>query len=433
MGVAVANVEIALFRTRNFVFFAAVIAMNYTLMRPSPVDLLFILSFLMSLAVKQPVTRKFVALTLILAAWALSFFLASVPHLGERNVGFELLAKSFVLIIAVIGCFVAMSWHRRHFETFMRVYVVSCVIGSVLGAIGFVLRSPLLTWDDRAKGLIDDPNMYGSFLVPAVIFCIYLWERRAANRLMLAAAMPVVVLGILLSFSRIAIVAVMVCAALYVLFLNRTRLQRMVPVILGVVLLAVVLFAAASLLSSEFTDKFFERLTFAKSYDLGREGRYGRYLLVLPMILDNPMGVGVLQLEKIFPEPIHNIWLSSFVNYGWGGGFTWLILFFASIVVAIQNYRRTRDPVAVALLFGLLGIVMCASLHEGEHWRHMWLLYGVLWGFNPDNFRASAPPAAEVPAPPEKVNQTRFVRMGRHRRLAPVYGPVALPRAGSRV
>jgi hypothetical protein len=152
--------------------------------------------------------------------------------------------------------------------------------------------------------------------------------------------------------------------------------------ICSLVAIGMVVFAVASLASPEFSEKLMDRLTVAKSYDLGEEGRYGRYLLVLPMILQNPIGVGVLQLEKVFPEPIHNIWLSSFVNYGWLAGFAWIALVISSVVVAIRNYRQTRSDLPVVLLLALVGIVMCATLHEGEHWRHLWLSFGLVWGLN---------------------------------------------------
>ena len=398
MRIAVDSAESALFRARNAIFFTAVIAMNYTLSRPSPVDLIFILAFLVTLFVKQEVTPKFVTLVLLLTSWAVAYFFASVPYLGEKNVAFELLAKSFAISLALIGAAVTMSFDERNFLTYMRVYIVSCVIASILGTVGFALRIGLLTWDDRAKGLIDDPNMYGSFLIPAALFCVHLMHRPGARRLWLAAALAIITVGILLSFSRIAPVAFTRLTGLYIVFLHRLHLGRLVPVLLGLVGFGLLLFAIAYFSSAEFSEKFLQRLTFAESYDLGREGRYGRYLLVLPMILDHPMGYGVLQLEKIFPEPIHNIWLSSFVNYGWLGGFTWIVLFFSSIGVCIQNYRKTRNPIPLVLMLSLIGIVMCASLHEGEHWRHMWLAYGLVWGFNAAKFMPE-PPRRAAPVP----------------------------------
>jgi hypothetical protein len=400
MSTAVQSADPALFRARNFVFLLAILAMNYTLSRPSPVDFIFVTTLLLSLFVRQEVILKFVLLSLLLTAWAVGFVSASLPHLGELNVPFELLAKTFSISIAVIGAFVAMSWRARHFHAFMKVYIVSALIASTLGIVGFAFDIELLTWDDRAKGLIDDPNMYGSFLIPAVLFCVYRLNQKVGSRAFVIAALPVLGLGILLSFSRIATVAALVCMVGYLVFLSRLRLTKLLPMLFGVVIFGLLVFALAYLASEDFARKFFERLTLAESYDLGREGRYARYLLVLPMILENPMGLGVLQLEKVFPEPIHNIFLSSFVNYGWLGGFTWLALFSSSMVVSVQDYRRTRNPLVVLLMFSFLSLVMSASFHEGEHWRHLWLFLGLLWGFNARNFplpqtatRSVRPPA----------------------------------------
>jgi hypothetical protein len=258
------------------------------------------------------------------------------------------------------------------------------VIAAVLGIVGFAIQTELLTWDQRAKGLFDDPNMYGVFLVPAILFCIYMIYYRIGRRWLISFALLVLAIGELLSFSRAAQVACLICLIGYLIFLNRLCIERLLPVILAVIGGALVLFAIIYFVSEDFAEKFLQRFTVAEPYDLGKEGRYGRYLLVLPMILDHPTGLGLLQLDKIFPEPIHNIWLSSFVNYGWNGGITWITLFVSSIVVSVQNYRRTRNPLAILLMFSLLAFILCATLHQAEHWRHMWLFFGLLWGFNAD-------------------------------------------------
>lgn len=390
MTVSVDNLNFVVFSTRNLVFLIAVLAMNYTLMRPSPVDLLFIGSFLISLFHlllfrNRMVTRRSIHLILIVGAWAVSYIVASLPHFREEFVAFELLAKTFAISIAIIASIVTISWSHRNLETFMKVYVASCVIASILGTVGFLIQHPLLTWDGRAKGLIDDPNMYGSFLIPGLIFTSYLIPRVRSAKLLLVGAMGIILLGLLLSFSRIAIVAALFCLFVYIFYQNRRNPRRLIYFVTGLLISGVALFTFASLTSPEFTEKLLDRLTFAKAYDLGEDGRYGRYLQVLPMIVQDPIGLGVIQLEKIFPEPIHNIWLSSFVNYGWGGGVAWITLAVGTVVVSLRNYRKTHDEVVLVLLWSLIGIVMCASLHEGEHWRQMWLLFGVIWGINVSN------------------------------------------------
>ncbi|SFZ82237.1 O-antigen ligase like membrane protein [Devosia enhydra] len=403
-GISLGALRFTLFSLRNLIFFTAVLAMNYTLMRPSPVDLLYITSFIFTFLYmvsmqKLAVTPRTLIFSMILAAWAISFLVASLPHLSQAFVTFELLAKTFAISIGFIAAFVSMTWTRRHFETFMAVYIASCVIAAILGTIGFLTQLELLTWDGRAKGLIDDPNMYGSFLIPAIVFCSYFLSRGQGSKIVLGGAIAVVMLGILLSFSRIGVVAAVFCLLTYIVFHNRRHPGRLVLIVAGLAVTGVIIFIFASLTSAEFMDKLLDRLTFAKSYDLGEEGRYRRYLLVLPMILQDPIGLGVLQLEKIFPEPIHNIWLSSFVNYGWGGGFSYITLAVGSVVVSILNYRRTRSELAIALLLSLAGIIFCSSLHEGEHWRHSWLFYGLVWGFNASLMMPAAKPAAAPKAP----------------------------------
>ena len=401
---SIKNLQYVVFSTRNLVFLIAILAMNFTLMRPSPVDLLFIGSFLITmfhlmLFRTKLVSRRSIFLILLVGAWAVSYFVASAPHIGEDFVAFELLAKTFAISIAVTASVVSMSWGLRHLETFMKVYIVSCVIASILGTIGFLIQHPLLTWDGRAKGLIDDPNMYGSFLIPALLFSAYLMARVRAGKWLLLGAMGIVLLGILLSFSRIAIVAALFCLFAYISYQNRRKPRRMVLIVGGLLFTGIALFVFASLTSADFTEKLLDRLTFAKAYDLGEDGRYGRYLQVLPMIIQDPIGLGVLQLEKFFPEPIHNIWLSSFVNYGWGGGIAWLTLAIGSVVVSVRNYRQTQNQAVLVLLWSLIGIVMCASLHEGEHWRHMWLLFGVIWGVNISNPGFAPSPARRMVLP----------------------------------
>jgi hypothetical protein len=53
--------------------------------------------------------------------------------------------------------------------------------------------------------------------------------------------------------------------------------------------------------------------------------------------------------------------------------------------------------VAVFLLFAFLAVVMCNALHEGEHWRHLWLYMGLLWGFNRARFTRVAPESPALP------------------------------------
>jgi O-antigen ligase len=373
---------------RSYVFYIGVIAMNYTWMRPSPVDLIFLSALGLCLLVNQPVRKNFITALAIIVVWVLSYMNASLPYAGDSDVQHELLAKTFVALLAILSAYIASSWRQSDFSAFFMVYLVSTTIAASIGIVAFAIGHPSLTWDGRAMAFIDDPNMYASFLIPGVLAAIFLIKHRRVSWLLGTACALIITTGIAVAFSRIASVALIFVAVSYLGFLNRHQLPVFLPKLVIITLVGVLALVLALSLSEEFAAKFLERLTFAKSYDLGREGRLGRYLLVLPMILQDPVGVGVLQLERIFPEPIHNIFLSAFVNYGWLGGFSWLFLFFGSLVASLRAYRLTGSDVPIMLMFAVLGITMCASLHEAEHWRHLWLFLGMAWGFSATTFGA---------------------------------------------
>jgi hypothetical protein len=50
----------------------------------------------------------------------------------------------------------------------------------------------------------------------------------------------------------------------------------------------------------------------------------------------------------------------------------------------------------------------CAILQQVEHWRHLWLFLGLLWGFNIRNF-----PAADTAISRAPMSAPTQFRMGR--------------------
>jgi hypothetical protein len=200
-----------------------------------------------------------------------------------------------------------------------------------------------------------------------------------------------ILVGLLASFSRAAIVSFALWGGIYYVVLNRRNLLKAGFYALAVI--AVVAFAAGLLAVSVegLDDKILDRLTIAKEYDLGHGGRYNRYALAWPIILDNPLGIGIFQLDRIpiFEEPIHNFLISSFLNYGWLAGFAFVTLILFSVAVSFSNYRQTREQLCIALFLAWLAILSCAFLHEAERWRFMWLFTGLIWGVNVRNLLAT--------------------------------------------
>ena len=126
------------------------------------------------------------------------------------------------------------------------------------------------------------------------------------------------------------------------LFLNRRNLVKASLVALAVAVFIGVACVILYLSNDTFAQMIVERSKLAETYDLGQFGRYNRYLLAIPMILDNPLGLGLFEIDKYFPEPIHNIWISAFLNYGWIAGFDWTLLMVLTVQQAWYNWKRVE-------------------------------------------------------------------------------------------
>lgn len=368
-------------RLTNWVYLLAVLAINFTLTRPSPVDILFVTAIALTFCAAQVITRNVLILSVLLMAWIGSLYVSSLALTDNPEVTYYIVKITFAVSIAFCSALVAAHWQSRDIRRFLQVYIAATCIASCLGTFGFVFGIEDLIWDGRAKAFLDDPNMYGAFLIPGVFAAMYMLSLRERPVLYMTALL-VVSFGIVLSFSRAAIVACSVWGAVYYLILNRKNLMRAVfyaSVVFAVIGLAV---GVAALVDPDLGDKIADRTTIAKEYDLGHGGRYSRYALSVPFILSNPLGLGLLEIDRYFDEPIHNIWISSFLNYGWLAGFAFTCLILFTVAISWFNYRETRNPLCLTLFISWAAVTSCAFLHEAERWRHLWLFTGLVWGIS---------------------------------------------------
>src|ERR1700685_38366 len=358
-------------RLRNAVFLLGVIAINYTWSRPSPVDGIFLCALMLTMFSEQRLNIRNLIFFLLVGTWLFSVFASSVSLIDNPLVVFQFIALTSVVLIGITSSLVSNGWGRADLERFVKVYVFAHVVAAT----------------------------FGVFLIPGILGSLYMIAQKR-SRYWYAGALALLSIALLLSFSRAAIVSAMLFGGASFFYFNRRNLFKASLVAFVVVLVLSVPCLFLYLTNETFAEMLTGRFKIAEEYDLGYFGRYNRYLLSVPLILDHPLGLGLFEIDKIFPEPIHNIWISSFLNYGWLAGFAWTLLMVLSVQPAWYNWKRSGEGVFLLILFSWLSVISCAMLHQAERWRFLWLFTGVLWGLNYRNFMPvsrQAPESEEQP------------------------------------
>lgn len=279
----------------------------------------------------------------------------------------------------------------RHMHIVMSGLLFASVIAAIAGIGGYFGAFPgmedLFTEYGRARGLFKDPNVFGSFIVVALIYYLHgMVSNRAQKSLIMFLLAGLIAVALLISFSRGAWInaAIAVLVYGYVQFIAaRTHRLRLNLVLIGVFGICGVILGLMAIMQIEsVADLFQQRASLTQSYDTGTEGRFGGQLEALNVILSNPLGIGALDFARSRgSEDVHNIYLSMFLNAGWLGGFSYLGLVLTTLTVGFRNALRPspHQGILIILLASFAGMAVEGVIVDTDHWRHFYILMGLLW------------------------------------------------------
>jgi O-antigen ligase len=294
------------------------------------------------------------------------------------------LAFSAVFFASVTA--VQPSLYRLIFIT----YTISAVITSLLGIAGYFHAFPgaeIFTKYDRAAGAFQDPNVFGPFLVLPGIYLLYLLLTGSVVRMpLLAVPLLIITSGIFFSFSRgawgmFAVSAVLLTGCLFLQ--SRSGMFRLRVVIMTIAALSLLAIAIIVILQLPgVSDMFTQRAHLEQSYDTARLGRFARYGLGFQMAMEHPFGIGPLVFGKMFGEDTHDIWLKMLMDYGWLGFVSFLTLVVWTIMAGFRILLRDRpwQPYLLCAYVAFIGNIGLGTFIDIDHWRHMYLLLGLVWG-----------------------------------------------------
>jgi hypothetical protein len=249
----------------------------------------------------------------------------------------------------------------------------------------FVPSEDTFIWAGRIRSTFKDPNVFGPFLIlPAMIVI----ERMLARRIHFTDLAMVCIFsaGLLLSFSRGAwfhfAVSCVVLLALSVVAAPNTgaRMRIITLSAIGAVALAGLL---GILLSVSSIGTFFqERAQLIQSYDVGQGGRFQLQELALADLLNYPFGMGPREFSRVHGLQPHNVYLQVFMVSGWVGGLSYVMLLLSTLWVGLRTVlvRTPWQHYLIAAVAAFVGEVAEGFVIDSDHWRHFYLLLGIIWG-----------------------------------------------------
>ncbi len=299
-------------------------------------------------------------------------------------------AVSFFL--AMTSVFFAAVVENRHqrLALIFKAWVAASIITAVLGILGYFNAFPgadIFTRYGRAMGAFEDPNVFGPYLIAPMLYLLYrLLTGKLIQSPLPIAGLLVLALGVFLSFSRAAwgLLAFSGLMLIVIMLLKeRSAAFRMKILLLSVTALLLLCLALVLALQSEqVADLFTSRAKLVQDYDGARMGRFERHKIGFLLSMERPLGLGPLVLGKMYGEDEHNIWLKSLTTYGWLGFVTYLTLIGWTLVAGFRYLLRNR-PWQPFLMIGwivILGHCMIGNVIDTDHWRHFYLLLGIVWG-----------------------------------------------------
>ncbi|RUX45132.1 O-antigen ligase domain-containing protein [Mesorhizobium sp. M4A.F.Ca.ET.020.02.1.1] len=370
------------------VFFGLLLS-GFVIDEPAPYDLYMVGIIAVWGGFGLRISRAVVPLLVLLIVMNIGGMISMTQMANLANTPLYLAVSMFLAFTAIFFAAVT-SVQPRLYRLIFIAYVVSAVLTALLGIAGYFHAFPgaeVFTKYDRAAGAFQDPNVFGPFLVLPGVYLLYLLLTGPVARMPLVAApLLIITAGIFFSFSRgawgmFAVSAVLLTGALFLQSNSgKFRLRVVIMTIAAIALLVIAMVVILQL--PGVAEMFSSRAHLEQSYDTARLGRFARYTIGFQMALEHPFGIGPLVFGTIFGEDTHDIWLKMLMDYGWLGFICFLTLTVWTIVAGFRILLRDRpwQPYLLCAYVAFVGNIGLGTFIDIDHWRHVYLLLGLIWG-----------------------------------------------------
>lgn len=312
-----------------------------------------------------------------------------VAPYGDKVRAYMEVATYLTCAFIFFSSYVFVSPERR-IRLIFNAYAAAGIVAAGFGIVGYFGIDPTgisVTVFGRATGTFNDPNVFGPYLIAPILYLgLRLSKAKGLAGLLLVPLLGILVLGLLLSFSRGAWGSFFLSGAVFIglmIATSRSAAQtaRLVA-FAGFMGLMVVGVVGTALTTPKVQQLFEQRATLVQNYDEGQGGRFESQRLAFVMAVKNPLGIGPEQWAIIHKLDTHNVYLNIFI----AGGFLSAIGFISFLVMTFVNGKRAifamdegHDLLIIAYAC-VIGTMAEAFIIDVDNWRHLFMLFGIVWG-----------------------------------------------------
>ncbi len=362
---------------------------GYVINEPAPYELFMVAMVAVWALLGLRVSRTIAPLLMMLVVFNIGGMISMTQMPDLKDAPLYIFVSLFLAFTAV---FYAAIIEREHslLPIIFRAYTAAAIFTSALGVLGYFHILPgaeVFTLYDRARGGFQDPNVFGPFLLlPAAWLTYGILKDKPAKAPMLILGLLVITLGVFLSFSRAAwgMMVFVVLAVPLILFIGSqsTKFRLRVVLIGAAALLFLILALLVAMQIPSVSDMFFNRAKLVQEYDGARLGRFARHWIGYLMAMENPLGIGPLVFGQMLGEDTHNIWIKALLDYSWLGFAAYMVLTWVTLGIGFKLLFRNRpwQSYLICAYVVYVSHVFVGNIIDTDHWRHFYLLLGIIWG-----------------------------------------------------
>jgi CelD/BcsL family acetyltransferase involved in cellulose biosynthesis/O-antigen ligase len=373
----------------NFLILLNIGLLFISLIEPSPSDILFIFIAIFAFKEREVILEKIKRQRLYFFFMYIFLIISSLSLINavilSASLKYYLITLYLICYSFIIFCFS----DETNYKLIFKIYIIGSSIAALLGILGCLgFGSGILTYDAlRTKSLFKDPNVFGPYLIPAIIFLI---NNVKEKKIFKSVTLSIILLaanfaGLVLSFSRGAYLSFAI--ALFLYFILNFKAVNLKKALKFILIFSLIICAVWLIFPSEGWKEFFISRIRLQTYD---SSRFAAQYQGLALSLKHFLGYGPGQFENIIflylgqSISAHSLYVRTLVESGLLGS----VLFFSSFIyIAIQLFHinrkgNTDNKILASILLSIMAGIMVNSLViDTIHWRHLWLFAGLSLSF----------------------------------------------------